>query len=48
MGAGLAVGLVASSGIGIIYMLLFATAWKGWMVVGAGSVFGRRHMALRA
>ena len=37
--AALATALVAMGGGGMIYLLLFASGWKGWMVMGAGFVF---------
>ncbi len=35
----LALCLIASGGGGLIYLLLFAAGWKGWMVTGSGLVF---------
>jgi hypothetical protein len=31
--------LTIASGGGLIYLLVFAAGWKGWMVMGAGFLF---------
>jgi hypothetical protein len=34
----LALLLVVIGGGSLVYLLLFATGWKGWMVIGAGFI----------
>jgi hypothetical protein len=35
----LAFCLAACGAAGLIFLLFFAVAWKGWMVIGAGFLF---------
>jgi hypothetical protein len=42
----IASSLAAIGGAGVLYLLLFAAGWKGWMVLGAGGVFAAGVMWL--
>ena len=35
----LALSLVAVGASGLVYLMLFAAGWKGWMVMASGLIF---------